>query len=99
MFSHTNAINYNSVGLIPKSSKENGWQKNFLANFTVTKDSRVCYQHFERHYYERDLRSEMLRTPGKYKLEEDVVPKIPGYLWCKHSIDLSVSYQGNQIRQ
>ena len=24
------------------------------ANFTVTKDSRVCYQHFERHYYERD---------------------------------------------
>ena len=69
------------------------------ANFTVTKDSRVCYQHYERHYYERDLRSEMLRTPGKYKLEEDVVPKIPGYLWCKHAIDPSVSYQGNQIRQ
>ena len=49
--------------------------------FTVTKDLCVCYQHFERQYYERDLRSEILRTPEKYKLEEDVVPKIPGYLW------------------
>ena len=33
MFSHTNGINYNSVGLIQKSSKENGWQKNFSGKF------------------------------------------------------------------
>lgn len=46
------------------------------ADFTVTKDLRVCYQNFQRQCYEWDLKSEMLRTSAKYKLEEDAVPKI-----------------------
>ena len=49
------------------------------ADFIVTKDLRVCNQHFEGHCYERDLKSEMLRTSAKYKLEEDAVPGIPSH--------------------
>ena len=46
----------------------------YRADFTVTKDLRVCYQNFQRQCYKRDLKSEMLRTSAKYKLEEDAVP-------------------------
>ena len=45
-------------------------------NFTVTKDSRICSQHFEPHCCERDLKSEMLGSPAKYNLKEDAIPTI-----------------------
>ena len=41
MFSHTNGINYNSVGLIPKSSKENGWQKKFLRQISPSRKTHA----------------------------------------------------------
>ena len=64
------------------------------ANFTVTKDSRACYQHFERHYYERDA-----SNTREVQVGGGCCPKNPGLFMVKHSIDPSVSYQGNQIRQ
>ena len=45
------------------------------ANFTATKDIRVCYQHFERHCYKRDLKSEMLRISAK-KIFEAYNPRL-----------------------
>ena len=45
------------------------------ANFTATKDLRVCYQHFERHCYKRDLKSEMLRISAK-KIFEAYNPRL-----------------------
>lgn len=64
------------------------------ANFTATKDLRVCYQHFERHCYKRDLKSEMLRISAK-KIFEAYNPRLSPekrrreqakneFLSCKH---------------
>ena len=34
-------------------------------DLTVTGDSRLCSDHFEPHCYERDLKAELLGSPGK----------------------------------
>ena len=42
----------------------------------VTKDTRLCSDHFESDCFERDLRAELLGSKGKRTLKPDAVPTI-----------------------
>ena len=42
----------------------------------VTKDTRLCSNHFESDCFERDLRAELLGSKGKRTLKPDAVPTI-----------------------
>ena len=46
------------------------------AGLTVTKDTRLCSDHFEPDCFERDLRAELLGSKGKRTLKPDAVPTI-----------------------
>ena len=45
-------------------------------DFVVTKDTRLCSDHFEPDCFERDLRAELRGSKGKRKLKPDAVPTI-----------------------
>ena len=45
-------------------------------DLTVTRESRLCSDHFEPHCYERDLKAELLGSPEKRVLKEDAIPTL-----------------------
>ena len=45
-------------------------------DFAVTKDTRLCSDHFQPDCFERDLKAELLGLKGKRTLKSDAVPTV-----------------------
>ena len=75
MYMYTTDIHYH------RFPSDESFQKQWLAkvsraDLVVTKNSRLCSEHFTADCYERDLKAELLGEKPKFNLKPDAIPSL-----------------------